>query len=518
VKVLRTAAMAAALLVALVRPASAETSGGVLVLSPADEAAYTRAFNAAQEGDWRTTRAALDRVTDRSLVSHVEARALLSRNAQPRRDAFSGWLTRHSDHVLAPLVRRRGAALGARRLPPAVEGRERSANPAARRAADDAPEVAALFGAGDFTGARNLAMTMAEGPRRGAAAWWLGLSDWRDGDFAAAAQWFHTAATSPRADAWGRAASHYWAGRALLAAGDTTQALRALDAAAREPATFYGQLAEVQLGRDSALSFQEPALDAAGAAAFLQKYPGARRAAALAQLGRLAEVEYELKALHGRLDATEDRQFLALAIALSAPGAQLRAAERGGPEVAAGYCPVTTFEPEGGFRLDRALVYAVVRQESRFSPIAISSSNARGLMQLLPSTAQDMDRAQGFRRAPAKLHDPNLNMRLGQQYIEWLDTNFDKGGDVARIFAAYNGGPGWLARWEASYPRSNDPLLWLESIPRHESRDYAERVMSHLALCRKRYGQRPVELMALASGRAPIYRPLDAGGAVYGQR
>jgi hypothetical protein len=51
--------------------------------------------------------------------------------------------------------------------------------------------------------------------------------------------------------------------------------------------------------------------------------------------------------------------------------------------------------------------------------------------------------------------------------------------------------------------------LWLESLPRGESRDYAERVLSHVAICRKRYGQAPLELISLASGRAPIYQPLD---------
>lgn len=499
-------------------PAVAES--GVLVLSARDENAYARAFDAADAGDWHAARAALANVSERSLVTHVEARALLSREARPRRDAIAGWLTRNPDHVLASLVRRRGTALGARSLPPAVESRERAANAAGRRAADTAPEVATLFGEADFGGAKTRALALAEGPRRGAAAWWLGLIAWREQSYTESARWFYEAASWPRQDAWGRAAGHFWAGRALLAGGDTAQAIRAFDSAAREPATFYGQLAEVQLGRDSALNFAEPVLDAQNAGAFLQKYPAARRAAALAQLGRLAEVEYELKALHGRLDPSEDRQFLALAIALSAPAAQLRAAERGGPDVAAGYCPATTFEPADGFRLDRALLYAVVRQESRFSPVAISTSNARGLMQLLPSTAQDMDRGQPLRRQPVKLHEPGLNMKLGQQYIEWLDSNFKQGGDIARIFAAYNGGPGWLARWEASYPPTDDPLLWLESIPRHESRDYAERVMSHLALCRKRYGQRPVELMAIASGHAPIYRPMDAAsvGVVYGAR
>lgn len=503
---------AAALAVALTCGVASADSG-VLVLSARDEAAYTQAFDAADAADWHAARAALDTVSDSSLAPFVEAHALLARGARPRREALASWLSRNPDNVLASLVRKRGVALGARALPPVVEQRERSANAASRRPADDAPEVATLFGQADFGGAKAMALSLANGPRRGAAAWWLGLIAWREQSWAEAAQWFHEAATWQGQDAWGRAAAHFWAGRSLLANGDSTQAIRAFDAAAHEPATFYGQLAEIQLGRTSALDFDEPALDAQAAAAFVQRYPGARRAAALAQLGRLAEVEYELKALHGRIDPREDRQFLALAIALDAPAAQLRAAERGGPEVAAGYCPASTFEPEDGFRLDRALLYALVRQESRFSPIAVSGSNARGLMQLLPSTAQDVARDRTLRHAPARLHDPGFNMRLGQQYIEWLNGNFNNGGDVERIFAAYNGGPGWLARWDASYPHTNDPLLWLESIPRHESRDYAERVMSHLALCRKRYGQQPAELVAMASGRAPIYRPMDRGAA-----
>jgi soluble lytic murein transglycosylase len=515
VKVLLAAALTAS---AVLCSASAQAHG-VLVLTPQDEAAYRRAFDAADAGDWRNARSAAASVSDRSLLSHVEAHTLLAGEARPKRDALAGWLERHRDHVLAPLVRRRGTALGMRNLPGVTEPRERAVNPAARRPADNAPEVAALFGAGDFAAARSRAMGLVEGNRRGAAAWWLGLIAWREGAYADAAYWFHDAATSQRNDAWGRAAGHFWAGRALLAQGDAAQAMRAFDVAAREPATFYGQLAEAQLGRESALTFEEPTLDPETATAFLQRHPGAHRAAALAQLGQLAEVEFELRHLHARLQPADDRTYLALAIALSAPAAQLRAAERGGPEAAAGYCPITTFEPDDGFRLDRALIYAVVRQESRFSPIAISTSNARGLMQLLPSTAQDMDRSQPLRRQPVKLHEPGLNMRLGQQYIEWLDTNFNQGGDIARIFAAYNGGPGWLTRWEASYPRTDDPLLWLESIPRHESRDYAERVMSHLALCRKRYGQQPVELVALASGRAPVYQPMDRGaGASYGAR
>ena len=123
-------------------------------------------------------------------------------------------------------------------------------------------------------------------------------------------------------------------------------------------------------------------------------------------------------------------------------------------------------------------------------------------MQLLPSTAQDLE-PRGFRRDPTQLYDPGLNMRLGQEYVRWLMERFHQDGDLARVFAAYNGGPGWLSRWLATQPAQYDPLLLLEMLPRAESRDYAERVLSHMALCRKSLGQPTPEIDRLASGPPP---------------
>ena len=80
------------------------------------------------------------------------------------------------------------------------------------------------------------------------------------------------------------------------------------------------------------------------------------------------------------------------------------------------------------------------------------------------------------------------------------------------MFAAYNGGPGWLSRWLATQPADLDPLLLLETLPRAESRDYAERALSHMALCRKAMGQPRIELDRLAAGAPALYPPLDAPG------
>jgi len=390
--------------------------------------------------------------------------------------------------------------------PPPIPGDSASARVGLERTAE-------RMGAGDMDGARALALAQLGGPRDGQVHFQLGLIAYRQHDYAEAVRQFESSTQWRHHGGWAMAAAHYWAARSRLAAGETNGVAQHLEAAAQRPWTFYGQLAEAQLGRDSALNFAPPEVDAETLHDFVERHPGARRAAALAQLGRLSEVESELRRLHANLGPGDDRNFLALAIALQAPAAQLRAAEYGGRDVAAGFCPTTSFEPQDGFELDRALLYAIVRQESYFNPKAVSVSNARGLMQLLPSTARDMDRSHNYRRAPAPLFEPGLNMALGQDYVQWLMTEFHNDGDLGRVFAAYNGGPGWLSRWLATQPADLDPLIILEMMPRAESRDYAERALSHMPLCRRRYGQPTPELDRLAAGQPAIYAPLDTRSA-----
>lgn len=514
-------AFAALCFAAAATPALAQSR--VVALNDHDAEAYRDAFAAIEAGNWRGVTSALNRADDDVLEGVVRGRMLLSRSYRASWSEYTSWLNHFGEYGMATAVydramdsrsrraRRAGTRApdpqmgGSRQLPgtpPPIPGDTASARVAIER-------IAQLIGAGDFEGARSAAYAQVGGPRSGQAHWQLGLIAYHQRDYTEAVRQFEASAQWPHHGGWARAGVHFWAARSRLAAGETQGVTQHLEAAAQRPWTFYGQLAETQLGRDSSLSFEPPQVDADSLARFIERYPAARRAAALAQLGRLSEVESELRRLHADLSPSDDREFLALAIALQAPAAQLRVAEYGGHEVAAGFCPATSFEPEDGFALDRAVLYAIVRQESYFNPKAVSHSNARGLMQLLPSTARDMDRSTNYRRNPAALFEPGLNMRLGQSYIQWLMTQFHSDGDLGRVFAAYNGGPGWLSRWLATQPADLDPLLLLETLPRAESRDYAERALSHMALCRKRYGQPTPELDRLASGEPAIYTPLD---------
>ena len=121
--------------------------------------------------------------------------------------------------------------------------------------------------------------------------------------------------------------------------------------------------------------------------------------------------------------------------------------EEGGDRHHGALYPIPDWRPAGGFKLDRAVIYAFMRQESRFNTRAKSRSGARGLMQLMPATASFIGRKRyrGGRRE--LLYEPGLNIALGQKYIRHLFDQDQIQGDLALAAAGYNGGPGNLAKW-----------------------------------------------------------------------
>ena len=125
--------------------------------------------------------------------------------------------------------------------------------------------------------------------------------------------------------------------------------------------------------------------------------------------------------------------------------------------------------------LDPYLVTSLVRQESEFTPGAVSRANAYGLMQLLPSTGKQMAKQQGERHFNAnELFDPAENLRLGTAYLR---QNIDHyGGQVEYALAAYNAGEGPVREWISSGGYKDIPE-WVESIPYSETREYVESIM-----------------------------------------
>ncbi len=124
--------------------------------------------------------------------------------------------------------------------------------------------------------------------------------------------------------------------------------------------------------------------------------------------------------------------------------------------------------------LDPWLVLALARQESLFNPRATSVSDARGLMQLLPSTADRIARQIGEESSP-NLYDPRTNVKLGTAYLRDLFDMFH--GDAFKAVAAYNGGEHAVEGWTRKFPGDDDE--WVENIGYRETRDYVKKVIGN---------------------------------------
>lgn len=124
--------------------------------------------------------------------------------------------------------------------------------------------------------------------------------------------------------------------------------------------------------------------------------------------------------------------------------------------------------------LDPALIYAVIRQESLYRNDAVSSAGARGLMQLRPGTAEQVNTGSyGRRLEEIDLLDPSVNILLGSRELARLLERYE--GQLPVALAAYNAGPRAADNWLPAEPVAAD--VWVENIPYNETRQYVRRVL-----------------------------------------
>lgn len=349
------------------------------------------------------------------------------------------------------------------------------------------------------------------------ALWIAGLSAWRLGDLAAAVEHFEQLAQSERTTGWNRSAGAYWAARGHLRLHNPAEVSNWLLIAADFPRTFYGLLARRALGMSIDSPQPRRHLDLAEAERLMAD-PAARRALALLQVGERSRAESELARLDGDGDPALAAALLALNDAAGFPAFAMRLARSlvpdagrwSGEHLDSALYPIPPWQPERGFQVDRALIYAVMRQESAFRTNAMSRDGARGLMQLLPSTANYIERTRRFRGASrSQLFDPAINIDVGQRYIDYLLNRDGVDGDLLRLATAYNAGPGNLAKWRRHLGDVEDPLLFIESLPSRETRNFVESVVANFWIYRARLGQPLPSLDAVAAGDWPAYTPLD---------
>ena len=305
------------------------------------------------------------------------------------------------------------------------------------------------------------------------AHWTTGLASWRQNDCASAAPAFaNVAALAGNEDM--RAAGAYWAARAYMVCGQPEKVENLLKSAARSDETFYGLLARETLGMPMARAKAASRFNAADWQ-MLKDSPNVRAAIALNAIGQPGKADQFVRYQAKIGGMAQYEPLLRLAGALNLPATQLWLAHNGPagkqPDSFARF-PAPDWRPDGGWRVDPALIYAHTLQESGFRSDVVSSAGARGLMQVLPGTGTDMGLA-----SPAQLFVPSTNMEYGQRYLENLRDMSATGGLLPKVMAAYNAGPLPVERWNSEVKDNGDPLLFIESLPYYETRAYVNIVM-----------------------------------------
>ena len=304
--------------------------------------------------------------------------------------------------------------------------------------------------------------------------------------FAAVAESSKSAITSGRA--------HYWLARAAAARGDQAAARTEYAAAAAWPTTFYGQLAALALGDDPAklnariLAVHEPRWERNHVLELVGREEG-RAALILVAWGDPIHARVFLMRLDALVADNVDRTLAArLALELGLPETAVAIARRAGRDglvLADTGWPMAAKVPEEP--IPPAVTLALIRQESSFDIGALSPAGARGLMQLMPATAESVAKRIG---APVSLvgltTEAAYNMQLGTAYMRELLDRFREALPLA--IAAYNAGQHRVDQWlaENGDPRAGkiDAIDWIELIGINETRNYVQRVIENIVVYR----------------------------------
>lgn len=273
----------------------------------------------------------------------------------------------------------------------------------------------------------------------------------------------------------------YFKGRILERQGRRDEALP-LYAAAAKSANFHGWLAADRLGADYTFCPLDQRMPAKERATLHAGNPGLQRALWLWQLGEASYAIWEWNAAFKNLNAEQQREAVAMAQEIGWYDRAVFSLEAN--ELNPRYYGLRFATPYAAefsaasarFRLDRAWLTAHARAESIFMPDVTSSANARGLLQLLPSTAEAIAVRNAIEWQGAEsLYQPEVNIVLGAGALREVIDTYD--GKAYLAIGAYNAGPTAVNRWLAARG-SLDADFWIETVPFKETREYIPRVLS----------------------------------------
>lgn len=332
--------------------------------------------------------------------------------------------------------------------------------------------------------------------------WLSGIIYWRQGDTLLSAQNFEQAAEQAEEPSL-KSSAYFWAARAYMEQGFYDKVGNLLENAAEYPRYFYSFLATKMLGFNLNHTWQEPIISEED---ILEEYDSAalERFYLLDEIGQKKWATEELTKLY--LDAEPEVQTFLWHIAKVKGYSDTLKGLTGILEGDKVRFPLPDWQPNNEWQLDKALIYAFVRQESCFNTRAESAVGAMGLMQLMPSTAKELAKSLQCEYNAKKLKTPEYNLALGQTYLKKLLDSSNIQNNLMKLAVAYNAGPGNLNKWEKKMNYKNDPLLFLETIPSRETRSFVERILINYWIYTSLMDQHSESLDQLILGKWPVYQ------------
>jgi soluble lytic murein transglycosylase len=301
-----------------------------------------------------------------------------------------------------------------------------------------------------------------------------------------------------------KARAAYWIGRSYLAMGDKATAQLAFKDASQYSTVYYGQLAREQIGMGNRPESINGGAASASAQARVEQDEVVRAFRMMSQVASKSELNMFLWPLAGRFKNSDEMNAVA-AIVQNTAGTSwslrlAKAAGQRGVDIDSWSYPLRGLPnwAQIGKPVEKALVFALSRQESEFDPNAGSSVGAQGLMQLMPGTAKLVARQYRVAFNPGSLKsDPAYNVKLGAAHLADLVEDFS--GSYVLTLVAYNAGPRRSREWVEEYgdPRGGqvDPVDWVECIPFNETRQYVQKVMQNVHVYRSRLAPQTVRPM-----------------------
>lgn len=310
--------------------------------------------------------------------------------------------------------------------------------------------------------------------------------------------------------------AQYWEGRAYEELGDTASAYQAYSAAAKATDTYYGMLASTHIDGDPVLHIAGSAVGAPPSRAAFERDDLVRAMRVLADLGEQEDLrrfalyyqELHPDAEHVKLlcqALTEmDYRDVALRVAKTASYAGIKLLPYAYPVI-----PIPAYKGPNAAP-EKALVLALIRQETEFDPVSVSHAGARGIMQVMPQELRRIARGADLPYRPNDIMaNPDYAIQIGM--AEFSGYVADWGNSLVLGAAAYNAGPTNVRHWIAAFgdPKAAnvDPIDWVEEIPFSETRNYVQRVLENTEIYRDRLSGRDEKLRILADLYAPNAAP-----------